>query len=244
MRIGHIPVTSRSLLYAFLCIFINGMFTSTLFASEPHQQIIDAVTQAVSAHVDALFPDSKLRKEIQVGAIDKRLQLATCENLQVTLPVNQSYNRRINAKIDCLDSASWSITLPVSLRVFRLVAVASNQLVRNHRILAEDISFSEVDLDKLKQGYFTSSQALVGLQLKRNLMPQAPFTPKLLTLPVVIQRGEQVIISAQSSSLLIKTNGVALSNGALGQKIPIKNMRSERVVEGRVTGPGQVMVNM
>lgn len=244
MRIGHIRVTGRSVRYAFLCIFINGLFSSTLFANEAQQQIIDAVTQAAATHVDTLFPEGHVRKEIQVGALDNRLQLATCENLHVTLLANQRYNRRINAKVACLSSASWSITVPLSLRVFKLVAVASNQLVRNHRIQAEDIRFAEIDLDKLKHGYFTSSQALLGMQLKRNLMPEAPFTPKLLTLPVVIQRGEQVIISAQSSSLLIKTNGVALSNGSLGQKIPIKNMRSERVVEGRVTGPGQVMVNM
>ncbi|HEX4974615.1 MAG TPA: flagellar basal body P-ring formation chaperone FlgA [Pseudomonadales bacterium] len=244
MRIGHISSPNRSALYAFLCIFINGVFTSTLFASESRQQITDAVTQAVSDQIDGLFPEKKLRREILVSSLDDRLQLASCEKLHVTLPVNQSYNRRINAKVDCLDSASWSITVAVSIQVFKPVAVASNQLLRNHRIRAEDIGFAEVELGSLKQGYFSSSQELIGLQLKRNLMAQAPFTPKLLMAPVLIQRGEQVVISAQSAALLVKTNGIALSNGALGQKIQIKNLRSERVIEGKVTGPGQVMVNM
>lgn len=82
------------------------------------------------------------------------------------------------------------------------------------------------------------------MQLKRTLLAKAPFTPRLLLLPVLIQRGEQVTISAQSSSLLVKTNGIALSSGTLGQKIPIRNSRSERIVEGEITGPGQVDVNM
>lgn len=248
MRIGQVYLLGSFLVRLILCIFIAGLCSSRLFANDTddlHQEILETVTRIVTEKLDAAFPEKIIRKDVQVGMPDTRLKLDRCErDLHIALPPFQEYMRRTNAKVECHSTSPWSITLPVTIRAYILVAVASNQLIRGHRITAEDITLAEMDIDRLKQGYFTSQEAIVGMQLKRTLLAKAPFTPKLLSLPVVIQRGEQVTISAQSSSLLVKTNGIALGSGTLGQKIPIRNSRSERIVEGKITGPGQVDVNM
>lgn len=248
MRIGQVYLLSSFLGRLILCIFIAGLCSPRLFADDAddsHQAIVETVARIVAEKLDATFPEKIVRKDIQVGAPDARLKLDACANdLHIALPPFQGYMRRTNAKVECRSNQPWSITLPVTIRAYMLVAVANNQLIRGHRIAAEDITLAEMDVDKLKQGYFTSQEPIVGMQLKRTLLAKAPFTPRLLLLPVLIQRGEQVTISAQSSSLLVKTNGIALSSGTLGQKIPIRNSRSERIVEGEITGPGQVDVNM
>lgn len=40
------------------------------------------------------------------------------------------------------------------------------------------------------------------------------------------------------------TQHEALSDGAVGQQIRVRNLRSERIIRARVTGPGQVEAGM
>lgn len=60
----------------------------------------------------------------------------------------------------------------------------------------------------------------------------------------VVHKGDQVVISAGSSTIQVKMPGEALSAGAIGDQIRVRNLNSKRVVKARVTGPGQVEVAM
>jgi flagella basal body P-ring formation protein FlgA len=61
---------------------------------------------------------------------------------------------------------------------------------------------------------------------------------------ILIKRGEKVIISAESSSLQVKMEGLALQAGAKGELIEVKNLSSRQVIEAEVIAPGLVRVRM
>jgi flagella basal body P-ring formation protein FlgA len=244
MRIGHFYLV-RTLIRLILVTVISVGFTFPSYADTARQQINDAIENAVNTRLMELFQNTQVRTDIKVNQFDARLKLAPCgKEVSVSLPPMQRFNRRTSAKVRCEAPTPWAIQVPVSIRAYKIVAVASNQLLRGRRISPNDIALAEMDIEKLKYGYFTQPEPILGMQLKRNLTVNAPFTPKLLRLPIVIQRGEQVTISAQASTLSVKTNGVALGSGTVGDKIPIRNLKSQRVVEGKIISAGHVAVNM
>lgn len=69
-------------------------------------------------------------------------------------------------------------------------------------------------------------------------------TPAHVEMAEVVRKGDQVVISAGNSTIQVKMPGEALSAGAVGEQIRVRNLNSKRVVKARVTGPGQVEVAM
>ncbi|WP_121363151.1 flagellar basal body P-ring formation chaperone FlgA, partial [Pseudomonas aeruginosa] len=56
--------------------------------------------------------------------------------------------------------------------------------------------------------------------------------------------GDQVVILARTATINVKMPGEALSDGAPGQQIRVRNLRSQRIIKARVIEPGTVEVNM
>ena len=49
---------------------------------------------------------------------------------------------------------------------------------------------------------------------------------------------------SSSGTVNVRMPGEALTDGAPGEQINVRNLRSQRVVRARVVGPGQVEVSM
>jgi flagella basal body P-ring formation protein FlgA len=60
----------------------------------------------------------------------------------------------------------------------------------------------------------------------------------------LVKRGQQVVLLAQTSSIIVKMSGKAMADGAAGEKIKVKNLSSDRVIEGIVTENGSVRTNV
>ena len=65
---------------------------------------------------------------------------------------------------------------------------------------------------------------------------------QLLEAPVLVHRGEPVVIELRGASFAIRTTGRALASGSAGARVAVENPASKRVVHGTVTAPGQVTV--
>jgi flagella basal body P-ring formation protein FlgA len=109
---------------------------------------------------------------------------------------------------------------------------------------ASDLRVEERDLVSLGGGYFPDPAALVGRTLKRSIAPGQPLSPSALTSAVRVKRGERVVLLARVLGLDVRMQGEALRDGAVGETIGVRNLNSQRVVEGRVTSEGAVEVAM
>jgi flagella basal body P-ring formation protein FlgA len=56
--------------------------------------------------------------------------------------------------------------------------------------------------------------------------------------PVLVKAGQRVTISARAGELIVSAAGEAMQDGKLGQPIKIRNVDSQKVVTGTVSGPG------
>jgi flagella basal body P-ring formation protein FlgA len=58
----------------------------------------------------------------------------------------------------------------------------------------------------------------------------------------LVKRGERVNIQSGKAGVLISATGTAMADGAKGQKINVKNLSSQRVIQATVVDSGQVSV--
>jgi flagella basal body P-ring formation protein FlgA len=60
--------------------------------------------------------------------------------------------------------------------------------------------------------------------------------------PQLVKRGESVILYFEVPGIVLSARGKAEDNGTLGDVVNITNVQSKRIIQGTVTGPGQVTV--
>ena len=61
--------------------------------------------------------------------------------------------------------------------------------------------------------------------------------------PKDIAKGQLVMMVLSTPSMRLTTKGKALESGATGDTIRISNSQTSTVIEGVITGPGQVRVD-
>jgi flagellar basal body P-ring formation protein FlgA len=211
------------------------------------EQLIGAsqsfLEQAVSNYLER--SNIQGRHETQINRLDPRLRMPKCDqDLTVTLENPAEPIGRVTMRVRCEGSSPWTVFVPGQVRLFREVVTAARPLKRDTVLSEVDIILAERDVGLISQGYLSATKQAVGKKLTRPLLPDQVITPAHVQLAEVIRRGDQVVISARSGGINVRMPGEALSDGAMGQQISVRNQRSGRVVRARVTGPGQVEVAM
>lgn len=185
------------------------------------------------------------RHEIQVNPLDPRLRLAACDSdLTQSLESPAQPVGRVTVRVSCEGSTPWTVFVPAQVRIFRPVVVVRTALRRDSIIGAGDVALVEQDVSLLNRGYVTEVEQVIGRKLTRAARTDQVLTPAMLQLAEAVRRGDQVVISARSGGINVRMQGEALSGGTLGQQISVRNLTSQRVIRARVTGPGQVEVEM
>lgn len=184
------------------------------------------------------------RLEYKINQLDSRLSMQDCpQPLVAELKSNRPLGR-ITLKISCQQSSRWSLYVSAEINLYRPVVSAVMPVAKGTVLNASQLHLQELDISKLTGSYFTAIDQVVGMQARRSLTTERPITAEQLEQAIVIRRGDAVLMSANTGSLMVKIPGIALADGHKGQQISVKNSQSKRVVQARVVASGQVMVAM
>lgn len=187
----------------------------------------------------------KGRIDYSVASLDARLTLPDCaEPLKIEARDQGQLSSRLNLQVSCLRGNVWSVYVPVDINVHQPVVVAVKPLARGQTIGAGDVQLSEANISRLSGQYLTSLDGAVGMDVKRPILQGGAVLQEQLDAPLLVRRGEVVTISAETGAIAVKMQGVAMTDGRLGEQIRIKNKASSHVVEAQVVAPGQAMVRM
>ena len=100
----------------------------------------------------------------------------------------------------------------------------------------------EIDVSTVRTTYMHSADEAIGMELKRSVPANAPLVREALAAPILVKRGDTVMITASTGAIEIRQQAVALQNGELGKQITVRNTNSDNVVQATVTGHGQASV--
>jgi flagellar basal body P-ring formation protein FlgA len=180
------------------------------------------------------------RLEVDVGAIDPRIHLPGCDALEVTIP--RIAAPALTARVRCPQPA-WTLYVPIELHDWGRVVVAATNLAPDATLTAADLMIARVDLMASGAAYLTDPAAAEGKVLRANVRAGAPIPAALLEQPVIVHRGQSVVLTLTDGAITIRTSVVALQDGRAGQSILVQNPESRKNVWATVSSAGGVELN-
>jgi flagellar basal body P-ring formation protein FlgA len=156
-------------------------------------------------------------------------------------PLTQERN---TLRVECRDEKPWKLYLGLDIALHAPVVISTQPIARNQIIRAQDIVLQEQQVNKGRYSHYSDPRQVIGLTAKQSLKAGATLTPNQLKSPTLVKRGDRVIIFAKNDAVYVKMDGVALSEGRIGEQIDVRNARSERVVRGVVVDQGMISITL
>jgi len=133
-----------------------------------------------------------------------------------------------------------SLFLKAHVEVYKPIVVARTHIPRGGAFTEDTTTMQTVPLSSLRGGYYLASTGLAGLQARREIRPGTVITTDMVERPVLIRRGEDVMLTCETASLQVAVKMQARTTGRLGDVITVENPSSRKVLCAVVTGPGEV----
>ena len=127
---------------------------------------------------------------------------------------------------------------------FADVVVTTEAISRGEFLKANQLKLERRSLNFLHSGYMQSLKQAVGQQLKTTLPKGLVVNPSQLKRPYAIKRGQDVNILAKSDLISVRIKGKALANAQIGERIRVKNLSTDKIVEGTATYNGFVEIKL
>ena len=228
--------------HGWLALMISLLLTG--YSTAAAQSQVDdgtlAMQQAAMHALQQHWQDGSERIEIEMASIDPRLQIPVC-GVALVATANQVGNGnggRVTVRVQCQDESPWTRHVSANVKVFRPVAISARALARGSVIQPGDVIMEELDISQLRGQTIAQSENIVGMALRRSVNHGAPLTLDMLTAPVLVKRGDTVVLNATRGGISIRHTGTALQDGEAGQQIPVRNNSSGRVVQAVVREAG------
>jgi flagella basal body P-ring formation protein FlgA len=134
--------------------------------------------------------------------------------------------------------------MAVQAKVWREVLVTRSPIPRGTPLSQADVGLDKRDVLVLRDGLVTGSVADAEVEFAESLQAGAPVYMRSLKLRPVVRRGRVVDVVVQSSGITIASKGEVLEDGAPGQTVRVRNLKSRREVKARVRDEETVLVNL
>ncbi|MGD9602597.1 MAG: flagellar basal body P-ring formation chaperone FlgA [Gammaproteobacteria bacterium] len=232
-------------LYAVMLLLLTALLTRQVDAATARLRVQDlaAIRAAAEAHVTDTRSGGSTDLQVTVGRLDARLRLPACElPLSATQPPGAPGLGPTSVNVRCDGAAPWSIFVPVMVREKRRIVVATRALPAGHTVAATDVTVQEKWIGERTAQYFEDAAAVVGKQVQRPLPAGAVLPVNGIRSPRAIRRGANITLALERGPIAVRMAGVALQDGAVGDRIQARNTNSRRVVEGIVGVDGVLRV--
>jgi len=219
------------------------IFSGFVQSARASVQSIESISEAVREALSQQIAEDHDAYRFTIEHIDPRLRLAACQQpLEVFQQSGNLSGGRVTAGVRCPEPA-WLIYVPVSVQFLRSVVVLTQSVQRGDFLTPDLLMLQTRDVARLSKAYMTDLTQAIGKQAQRALAAGSVLNRHDLGEPLLIKRGQHVTIEAASPVFSIRMNGQALADGALGQRIRVKNSSSGRIIEARVVQPNVVYVD-
>jgi flagellar basal body P-ring formation protein FlgA len=218
----------------------------------PHVSVCARQARISGTELEALYRDAvsrsnpyKERGSIEISDVKAPSSIFVPEKdkalLQANFSQGEDFLGLVTATISVRDSSVDICRVSGKIRMLAQVPVAG-RLIRRGEVITEgdlelktwDISASPLLVSDMKE--------CLGMRAKTTLQAGKPLLRSNIAQPPLVSRGDIVALEARSEELVIMDRGIALKDGFLGEKIPIKNAGSGKQVVGTIIARSLVEV--
>ena len=227
----------------FIALLAMATFSNSAFAQKSHS--LDEIAKVAHDFVLNELNRTGENIEVVVGRLDPRLRLHQCSIPLETFRQNYESQQKISiVGVRCQDNKPWSLYVPVSVKNYKEVAILRHAVIRNTIISENDIVLEKRNINRLTSSYFDTAEQLLGKVITQNLSAGSVLTKHHVKSPLAVKRGQSVTLIARNSVIEVRMKGVAMSKGAIGERIKVKNTNSERIIEGVIIDKDLISVNL
>lgn len=172
--------------------------------------------------------------DVPIGNVELRTNFSNIVNpfskfsLPIELRVNDKVFRRFSVNVE--------------LEAFAEILVADKDLALNTKLSKTDVRLEKRRLEKPLTNYLRDVEKLRGIALIKNLPNGAEITTDSFVASVVVKSGDLVRIVGESGKMQIIINGEARNSGKIGDRIAVKNLQSNAIIQATVVDEGLVKV--
>lgn len=124
------------------------------------------------------------------------------------------------------------------------VAVLTRNIDRGETLRSGDLVVERRPRAELAGGEPAARDLAIGMQMRRQARAGQSLRTTDLAKPDLVTRDQNITIIFQTAGIYLTTRGKALDTGSEGDVVSVLNLQSKRTVTGRVTGRGQVSVDI
>lgn len=217
------------------------IFTDITVADENNltkQQLIKEAEQFVLSQLD---PNSNKTIDVIAMPIDKRVQIPICTSTLTFSSSPEALSQsNVTVKAQCSEN-DWYIFMVVKATETQPVVVISSAVSPGSLLTVDNVHVVNMNKKRLRRSTFSDIKDVLGARIKRRVSAGRPVDPNNLC---YVCKGDSVTISAGTPNMRVKTNGVALEDGRMGETIQVKNRRSNKKIHARVFRTGQVEISI
>jgi len=217
----------------FLCITLLTLFA---IADE------DFVGKTINGLLQEKIQDNRIIVEQEYSSKSKFDKIKSAQDkidsiiVEQFEPKNSSFRVRVNyndGKAETLSGRYLSYVMaPIAARYIKFGDV----------IQQSDVTTIKVRIDSLNSEYASELNEVVGMQAKTYIAAGKMFKINEVTSPNVIKNNDPVNIIYSSGAINLKTVGIAMGNGAVGDMIKVKNSSSGVVLLGQIVNKNTVKI--
>ncbi|MDP2559876.1 flagellar basal body P-ring formation chaperone FlgA [Psychrobium sp. 1_MG-2023] len=220
-----------------VAVLVLYLLSTNAKATTVHQSIENQIHTYIKAQLD---DSSNKKTEINVSKIDRRKKLAVCQTpLEIKVAGKQGLKRNSTIHVSC--QGTWNLYVPVQVKQLMSVIVAAKNLSPGTLLNKSNLKKAYADMTITMGQTVEQLSQVTGSKVKRYIQQGRPI---LFTSVCLVCRGDPVSIYAKKGSLIIKSSGIALNDGSIGQIISVKNSSSGRTVEGTVVAVGEIEIKL
>ncbi len=181
----------------------------------------NALRGFVSQQVAGTLGEQASRFDVKLGTVDTQ-QLAPCRKTEPFMPTGARLWGRSSLGLRCVDGATWSVLMPVTVTVWGRAVVAATPLASGTVLQPQDLREQEVDLTREPAGLARDPQQLAGRTLTRNLNPGQTLRADMVRVTTVVQAGDPVRLKVTGSGFSVAAAGQALNSAGEGQPVRVR----------------------
>lgn len=189
-------------------------------------------------------------EEIEVNITNVPVESFSIPDGKISVSVTSNSNglnpreyKKINILVD--KKIVRTTFVQAEVKAFKSVAVAKTTISRDKAISFQSVEIKKVDVLKNINETLSSEEIAQGLLAKKAFFPGEIISKKYTaTRPDVLKDAIVSVNFKTENNLTIAVEGIALTQGNIGDTIQVKNKRLNRVYTGTVVGENRVQIQI
>lgn len=142
------------------------------------------------------------------------------------------------------DKIFTTVTTQYTIRSYTKVLIATADIMRGDAFTEQNTKLVRTETTSMTSRPVRALSELDQRLCKRKIRAGCVIRLDDGYFPAIVERGNIVSVVVRKGSLKIKTKGVALRSGRLGDSISVRNPDSNKTFNAKVTGPDSVEINL